>query len=446
MTNWSQRDGPMTKQIFGFGPAPRYNTLLMKNEYNWQGVAWRMAKRGIARQKRGLISASQNFHREAGLPASNMSATTTFFDASVTLDRDGHATARCPQELMDRYVSLVTGQRVSWTEHHRLLRRLGAGGQGVVYLGERRGADDFTLPIALKFFSPERYDDAESYDVAMARIARVSAHVAQIQQDNLLDVQNFVDRSRIRVMEMEWIDGYDLSQLLTNDMLEKTRARVDAERWKYLNNVIVTKGPVQPRLKPGIAIAVVRDCLAALAALHRESIVHGDLKPSNIMLKRTGNVKIIDIGSAFELHNAPSRRTCTPSAAAPEVLEGAECSPRSDLASLGYVLVEMLSGRPCFAGIGTYRELLEAKRNLPQRLEAQMPEDIRRDSLLMNFCRRLIAPDPARRFPDAESADMLNEGAAGFHRQLVMGDLSSEYDNEIRLWLHELNGSHDAGH
>ena len=88
-------------------------------------------------------------------------------------------------------------------------------------------------------------------------------------------------------------------------MLERTRERVSNRRWEYLNNVIVTAGPMQPRLKPGMAIAVVRECLAALAALHREGIVHGDIKPSNIMLKRTGNAKIVDIGSAFELTNAP---------------------------------------------------------------------------------------------------------------------------------------------
>ena len=108
---------------------------------------------------------------------------------------------------------------------------------------------------------------------------------------------------------------------------------------------------MQPRLKPGIAIAVMRECLAALAALHREGIVHSDLKPSNIMLKRTGNAKIVDIGSAFELNNLPGQRTCTPTYAAPEVLEGSECTPRSDLASLGYVLIEMLAGRQPFAGL-----------------------------------------------------------------------------------------------
>jgi serine/threonine-protein kinase len=267
----------------------------------------------------------------------------------------------------------------------------------------------------------------------------VAVRVAQIQQDNLLDVHNFVEKSRVRIMEMEWIDGYDLGQLLTREMLERARQRVSSRRWEYLNNVIVTEGPMQPRLKPGVAMAVTRECLAALAALHRESVVHSDIKPSNIMLKRTGNAKIVDIGSAFELNNLPSQRTCTPAYAAPEVLEGGDCTPRSDLASLGYVLIEMLAGKQPFAGLVTYRELLEAKRILPHRLHEVLPEDVACNELLMNFCRGLIAPDPMRRFPSAEAADLVKEGAASFHRQLIKGDLASEYENEIRLWLEELD-------
>lgn len=366
-------------------------------------------------------------------------ASTTLWRETVTVTPNGNSAVRPPNELLDRYQELLDGQRINWTVHHRFLRKLGSGGQGVVYLSERRGVDGFTLPVALKVFSPERYEDARGYEEAMARIASIAARVAQIQQDNLLDVHNFVDRNRIRLMEMEWVDGYDLGRLLTARMLDRTRERVSSRRWEYLNNVIVTAGPRQPRLKPGIAIAVLRECLAGLAGLHREGIVHGDLKPSNIMLKRTGNAKIIDIGSAFDLDDAPIRRTCTPTYAAPEVLEGAESTPRSDLASLGYVLIEMLSGASPFAGLSTYRDLLEAKRRLVQMLPEILPEDVVCNELLMNLCRGLIATDPMRRFPSAEAADLLQEGAASFHRQLVKGDLASEYENEIRLWLEELD-------
>ncbi len=365
-------------------------------------------------------------------------STTTFLEGSPTRTWGGRPTVRCSDELLGRYQEIIAEQRLSWTEHHRLISLLGSGGQGVVYLTQRRGTDSFTLPVALKIFSPERYENEQSYDEAMARMAEVAARVAQIQQDNLLDVQNWVDRSRIRMMEMEWVNGYDLSRLLTRTMLERLEKHVSGKRWNYINQVIVTAGAMQPRVKPGIAIAIVRDCLAGLAALHREGIVHGDLKPSNIMLKRTGNAKIVDLGSAFDFEQAPPRRTCTPAYAAPEVLEGGQSTPRSDLASLGYVLIEMLGGAPPFAGLTNYRDLLEAKRFLAQRLPHVLPNEVVVNELLMSFCRGLVAPDPMRRFPSAEAADLVKEGAAAFHRQLVKGDLASEYDNEIRVWLEEL--------
>lgn len=363
---------------------------------------------------------------------------TTYYTTALTPPTDGHEATQSDLAMLDRYRQLVDNRKVHWTEHHRFIRLLGAGGQGVVFLSERLGTDNFTLPVALKIFTPEPFSTPQAYDDAMARMAQVAARVALIQQDNLLDVRNFVDRNRIRVMEMEWVDGFDLSRLLSDTMLEALRKRLDPPRWNYINNVIVTAGPTQARLKPGIAVSVLRQCLNGLNALHRGKIIHGDIKPSNIMLKRTGNAKIIDIGSAFDLTQPPVRRACTPPYAAPEVLEGADQTERSDLCSLGYVLVEMLSGTPPFAGLRTYAELLEAKRSLSQRLHERLPKDVTCNDLLMNLIRGLIAPDPLRRFPSAEAADVMKDGAAGFQRQLVKGDLSSEYENEIRGWLHDL--------
>jgi serine/threonine-protein kinase len=320
------------------------------------------------------------------------------------------------------------------------MRRLGSGGQGVVYLTEVRGADSFTVPVALKVFAPERYDNALAYDDAIGRIAHVSALVAQIQQDNLLDVRNFIQRDRIRVMIMEWVDGFDLRRLMSNRTLLRVRERVSNRRWEYINSVIATPGRRQVKFKPGVAVSIVRECLAALAALHRENIVHGDIKPANVMLKRTGSAKIIDIGSAFEIDDPPPLRTCTPSYAAPEVLEGRDNTPRSDLASLGYVLIEMLAGQSPFAGKQSYRDLLAAKQRLPQQLDSLLPPEVTCNQLLMSFCRGLIALDPEMRFPDAEAATLVKDGAAAFLRQLVKGDMASEYQNEIRLLMEELRG------
>ncbi|MCA9238428.1 MAG: protein kinase, partial [Planctomycetales bacterium] len=163
------------------------------------------------------------------------------------------------------------------------------------------------------------------------------------------------------------------------------------------------------------------------------------LKPANIMIKRTGNAKIVDIGSALHLNNMPEQRMCTPQYAAPEMLERNEFTPRSDLASLGYVLIELLSGRPLFAGLNSVGELLEAKWTLPQRLDRVFPDDVADSELLMHICRRLTAPDPLLRFATAEEADNGPEGLAEFQRSLIIGDLASEYENELRVWLAELD-------
>jgi eukaryotic-like serine/threonine-protein kinase len=340
--------------------------------------------------------------------------------------------------LHERYLRLIRSGKIQWTTYHRLERELGSGGQGVVYLSERKGADGFNQPVAMKVFSPEHFANAAAYNKAMERLARVASRVAMIQHDNVLDVQDFVDRDSIRVMVMEWIDGYDLRELMNPSRLAMVQASSHPKRWEYINSVIATAGPEQCRFKAGVAVAIVRDCLAALAALHRERIVHGDIKPSNIMLKRTGNAKLIDIGSAFELDNLPPTRACTPIYAAPEVLEGSCSTPRSDLASLGYVLIEMLAGRPCFPSDLDFRDLLEAKRKLPNRLHELLPPEVACNNHLMNLCRRFVTPDPTRRFPSAEAAELLEDGAAQFHRQLVFGDLASEYEHDIRVWLEEL--------
>ncbi|MEZ6137237.1 MAG: serine/threonine-protein kinase [Pirellulaceae bacterium] len=372
--------------------------------------------------------------------------TTTMLDDGKTRAFAGVEPTSPSDSLIDRYNALLAGRRIQWTTYHKLERQLGSGGQGVVYLSARRGADGFTQPVAMKVFSPERFASSLAYKNAMERVARVASRIASIQHDNLLDVQDFVDRNRIRVMVMEWIDGYDLRQLMNPDRLKLVAELTRGERWDYIDSVIVTFGPEQARFKAGVAVAIVRECLAALGALHREGVVHGDIKPANIMLKRTGHAKLIDMGSAFETADPPSNRACTPVYAAPEVLEGACCTPKSDLASLGYVLVEMLAGRPCMPMDLNLRDLLEAKRRLPHILHELLPPEVACNNHLVNLCKRLIATDPTKRFPTAEEAELHEDGAAQFHRQLVFGDLASEYEHDIKIWLDQIHNIEQMQH
>ena len=346
-------------------------------------------------------------------------------------------TAAC-DELLQRYGAFVAESRFHWTTHLHFRRKLGSGGQGVVFLTEKKGADGFTVPVALKIFSPERYPDPETYDEDMIRMGQVSAQVARIQHEYLVGVENFLERDRIRLLVMEWIEGFDLRRLLAPSMFGVLRDRVSVRRWQYMNDVIATMGESQTRFKSGVAVAIARHCLSALGALHRRGIVHGDVKPANIMLKRSGHAKIIDIGAAFEIDAPPQRLACTPGYSAVEVLEGAKPTPASDLASLGFVLVELLAGKPLFSGSERLAELIETKRSFSDRLDEYLPVDVTRNDLLMSFCSRLVAARPEERFPSAEAAELFDDGAAAFHRQLIKVDLASEYDSDIRTWIEEL--------
>ena len=103
-----------------------------------------------------------------------------------------HDSAQTDGALIDRYEALVGAERLNWFTRYRKVRQLGAGGQGVVFLSERQGSDGFTLPVALKVFSPQNYRDRGDYEDNMRRIARVAARVAMIQHDNVLDVHTFI--------------------------------------------------------------------------------------------------------------------------------------------------------------------------------------------------------------------------------------------------------------
>jgi len=364
-------------------------------------------------------------------------STTVIFEETMTHAVSMSPAEGCSEELRNHYYELLDDQRVHWHEEIQFKSMLGQGGQGFVFLGEQRGSDGFVLPIAIKVFSPERFSSDLFYEGDMYNMAKISAKVAKIQHDHLLIVHNWHATNRIHFMSMEWIEGFDLSQLLKQEMLDYLQKHVAPSRWRYINNVVVTGGTMHPRLMPGITIPIIRECLAALGALHRAGIVHGDIKPANIMLKKTGTAKLIDIGSAFEIEKRPPNRPYTLAYAAPEVLEGKEVTPQSDIASLGYVLIEMLSGRRLF-NANSELNGIEGRLLLANQLHRILPPMVATSEVLMRFCRSLIAPDPKKRFENAEAADLFKDGAADFLRQLVKGDLACESEPEIRNWLNDL--------
>jgi serine/threonine-protein kinase len=237
---------------------------------------------------------------------------------------------------------------------------------------------------------------------------------------------------------MELVDGPDLQWLLNRQRVESLEGRVREDLWRQTLKVVLRldASKPMPRLQPGVAVTVIRDCLRGLAALHKQGLVHGDIKLSNIMVRGAGAAKIIDFGSSFHQDHPPAERAITWAYAAPETIERFECTVLSDLASLGYVLVELLSGTRLFSGIHSVTELRQAKESLPERLTSILPKPVNEAEALIGFCRRLIAFDPAQRFPSAVVADLDPQwGASHFLRDLVRGNLDCVYEMPLAEWV-----------
>ncbi len=343
--------------------------------------------------------------------------------------------------LNRHYQDIIGRQAVSWEQAYRLKKILGSGGQGRVFLGEREGAFNVSFDLALKFYRPDGYDDVEMYRREMSRLAAVAMQVSKIQQDHILDVYNVIEYEGILVLACEWIDGIDMRRLLSPTVLESIRHKVNPDRWDYINDVVITDAGFQSRMMPSVAMGIFRECLAGLSALHREGVIHADMKPANVMVKQTGNSKIIDLGSSFSINAPPERPTWTWRYAPVEVLRGATHTPLSDLASLGYVLLELLSGKVPFVGVTDRNELIRLKTATWERIPEILPKDLARNSTIVEMLTKMIAPDPADRFNSLEDADLSDVGAAEIVRQLVKVDMDTVATNEIRVLMQELQAA-----
>jgi serine/threonine-protein kinase len=329
-------------------------------------------------------------------------------------------------------------RELSWNANYEIEHVLGSGAQGVVYLANRHGVDGYCTKVAVKVFYRDEKLSYDEYVAEMRRVAHQAQKVSEIQHDNLINVRDFVSIRDTRVMVLEWIDGIDLAQLLRLDLLESLRLQLDPQEWERLNEVILTAGEDHCRLRPGIAIDILHGCLAGLSALHNNDIAHCDLKPSNIMIKRTGIKKIIDIDSSCVVSEGRNILRGTPYYMSPEQLLRDPIELHSDIASLGYVLIEMLTGRLLFRDCTTHKDLLRAKQELPSRVDTVLPPEVKNDSLLFKLIHKMIAIDPRHRFPDADAADLDRVGAVSFHRRLVRDNLATEYDRELSWVLNRI--------
>ena len=158
-------------------------------------------------------------------------------------------------------------------------------------------------------------------------------------------------------------------------------------------------GPLSPEAAVPIAAAVA----AALSAAHAQGVVHRDVKPQNILLGESGQVKLADFGLARMVSlvgvSMGSMAVGTPLYAAPELLSGSVLDPRADLYSLGVVLFEMLTGRLPFQSASFY-DLLRRQVEEPAPLLRSFRPELPR--WLEQAVATVLSKDPEERFQTAE--------------------------------------------
>ncbi|HEY4596251.1 MAG TPA: protein kinase, partial [Thermoanaerobaculia bacterium] len=263
------------------------------------------------------------------------------------------------------------GQQVS---HYRLLRPLGRGGMGIVYL-----ALDVELgrEVALKFL--HRRQEVRPADEA--RFRREARIAASLDHPGIGTIYEVGEHAGLRFLAMAFYDGTTVARLLAS--------RPDR------------------RLAVSEVAAIAGQLASALAAAHAAGIVHRDLKPENVMVLPDGRVKLLDFGLARQVDagGVTEEGVVVGTAAymAPEQLRGQRTSTAVDLWALGVVLYQMLAGRQPFGGerAGMMHAILHEH---PPPLREARPDV---PAVLERIVSRCLMKDPEDRWPAA--ADILAE-------------------------------------
>ncbi len=226
---------------------------------------------------------------------------------------------------------------------YEIIRSIGAGGMGAVYLACDSRYRDFL--VALKVLYPGIVRTAAMRE----RFRNEIVASYRVNHKNVVRAYEYFDEESFQAYAMEWVDGGDLSGRM--------------------------------RLGP-IAIAKVIDILKqitlGLEAIHSAGIVHRDLKPENILMTSKGGVKISDFGVA-RLKGAITVTQAgavvgTPKYVSPEYVETGECDHRGDLYAIGVIGYEMLAGKSPFRAESSVKLMIERFQKDPEDLKSILPE------------------------------------------------------------------------
>ena len=247
---------------------------------------------------------------------------------------------------------------------------LGSGSFGTVYLGRDPATGS---AVAVKVFDRVRRDDA----VFMAALRAEADAMRRIDDPHCVQVRDVIDEPTVAAIVTELIDGASLRAVLGR----------------------------AGRLTGPQALDVMRGALRGLIAVHEAGLVHGDIKPDNILVDRRGVSRLIDFGLARDARSARwagGSVTGSPSYMSPEQITGGAVDGRSDLYACAAVLFELLTGRRPYTGD-------DAAQVLRKHLHDPVPDprevDPELGDALARVCLTGLAKDPTGRFRSA--ADFL---------------------------------------
>ena len=199
---------------------------------------------------------------------------------------------------------------------YKIIESIGRGAMGTVYKGYDA---DIDRVVALKVIHPHLIEDGMA-DELLQRFRQEVKAAARCLHQNIVTVFDYGVQDNVPFMVMEYVLGLDLKSL------------------------IKMGGSVSIQQASDIIVQV----LAALDFAHRQGVVHRDIKPANIMILENGQVKLADFGVArIDTSDLTSMGDMigTPSYMSPEGLSGRKVDARSDLYTVGVVLLELLTGR-----------------------------------------------------------------------------------------------------
>lgn len=273
----------------------------------------------------------------------------------------------------------------STISHYKILEKLGEGGMGVVYKAQDTSLDRL---VAIKFL-PSHLSGTPDH---RARFLHEAKATAALSHPNILSIFEIDEHNEHAFIVLEFIDGQTLKDHLATVQTGSGVAVHQAIEWT-------------------------ETIARALKVAHDKGIIHRDIKAENIMLTRSGQLKIMDFGLAkLRSHGTLTKAGSslgTLSYMSPEQAQGASADHRSDLWSLGVVFFELLTGDLPFKSeheAGLLYLVVNQTPPLPSELDRRLPEAV--DAVVM----KMLEKDADRRY---QSVDELLEALAGLRIQIA---------------------------